>query len=301
MQSLGRIVVALFLLSAPACFESHEQIACDEATPCLGPYLVCGSAGVCEAVPRSVGGVVPGQDGVPRAGASPVAGAGAGGAGGIGASGGANATDAGGTGAGGDFGGGGGVRGGCGDGLCAALDFEDCKTCSVDCGGCGDEWCGDFVCSGPEDCWLCPDDCGKCEPTGAVCGDGVCVPELMEACGTCPVDCGTCGNPGAVCGDGRCGAGEDCWSCPTDCGSCRGVCGNFVCEPEVMESCEWCQNDCGVCAVKCEHDLCTVGGPLAPECDKCATVVCEIDRFCCGAAWDELCVARARLTCGACP
>jgi hypothetical protein len=90
--------------------------------------------------------------------------------------------------------------------------------------------------------------------------DAICVIEAQDFCG---LTCDTCG-------DGLCEPGEDCSSCPQDCGECA----------------------------SCEHDLCQAGGPLDPQCDSCASTVCEQDPFCCEVLWDRICVQEAEAFCG---
>jgi hypothetical protein len=90
--------------------------------------------------------------------------------------------------------------------------------------------------------------------------DSICVIEAQDFCG---LTCDTCG-------DGLCEPGEDCTSCPQDCGECA----------------------------SCEHDLCQAGGPLDPQCDQCASTVCEQDPFCCEVLWDRICVQEADAFCG---
>ena len=65
----------------------------------------------------------------------------------------------------------------CGDGECNGDESWD--TCPMDCGYCGDGFCGYG-----ETALNCPD-CFK------VCGDGICTGE--EGCEACPTDCGECG------------------------------------------------------------------------------------------------------------
>jgi hypothetical protein len=51
-------------------------------------------------------------------------------------------------------------------------------------------------------------------------------------------------------------------------------------------------------AVACEHEVCSTGTFLDPQCDPCAASVCELDGFCCTTEWDALCVSRAGEVCG---
>src|ERR1700704_4094135 len=43
-------------------------------------------------------------------------------------------------------------------------EINDCQICPVDqiCEPCGNDWCGDGVCTGAEDCSSCSQDCGVC-------------------------------------------------------------------------------------------------------------------------------------------
>lgn len=56
----------------------------------------------------------------------------------------------------------------------------------------------------------------------------------------------------------------------------------------------------GNCAPTCGHDECTVGGPLDPNCNSCAAIVCTVDTSCCfeGAGWSSSCIAIADASCG---
>jgi hypothetical protein len=49
----------------------------------------------------------------------------------------------------------------------------------------------------------------------------------------------------------------------------------------------------------CAHDPCTIGAALPAWCDNCATIVCELDSYCCTVDWDESCVDDAKNSCGA--
>jgi hypothetical protein len=48
---------------------------------------------------------------------------------------------------------------------------------------------------------------------------------------------------------------------------------------------------------ECAHALCATGVALAPECDDCATKVCQEDDYCCTVEWDALCVTEATESC----
>ena len=87
----------------------------------------------------------------------------------------------------------------------------------------------------------------------------------------CHAGCGGGGGGGSVvCGDGACDATEACDSCPADCGFCPGS--GDCCEPHDSQGCD---------------SLATT------------TCVCEMDPYCCQAAWDEQCVGEAGSGCGA--
>ncbi len=49
----------------------------------------------------------------------------------------------------------------------------------------------------------------------------------------------------------------------------------------------------------CDHDENTVGTPLDPTCNDCATTVCSHDSYCCEVEWDDTCVGEAATECGA--
>jgi hypothetical protein len=48
----------------------------------------------------------------------------------------------------------------------------------------------------------------------------------------------------------------------------------------------------------CAHDLCSTGVALTTTCDPCATKVCAADPYCCGTAWDSICVGEIATVCG---
>ena len=183
----------------------------------------------------------------------------------------------------------------CGDGICSAV--ETCNTCSVDCGNCA---CGNGQCEATkgESCKTCPADCHSC------CGNGRCDSDIAaETCSNCPVDCGACP---AICGNGTCEAGETSENCSQDCGG--AVCGNGICDPG--ENCTSCPEDpCGNCPdgacecnvpVFCGNGICDPGEacyncgqdcPVPPEGCKAPDVLY------CG---DGLCTAGVE-TCRTCP
>lgn len=47
----------------------------------------------------------------------------------------------------------------------------------------------------------------------------------------------------------------------------------------------------------CDHDVCSMGGPLAASCDSCVGKVCASDPYCCQAAWDDMCIGEASQFC----
>lgn len=141
--------------------------------------------------------------------------------------------------------------------------------------------------------------------------DSICVAEAQQLCDGA---CSTCGN-------GTCDAGETPTSCPQDC---TPTCAHDVCEPGVPldQACDSCATTvcaedpfccsvfwdricvqesetlCGKVCEGCAHDECNVGGPLANNCDACATSVCAADPYCCTTAWDTRCVQEAANGCG---
>ena len=48
----------------------------------------------------------------------------------------------------------------------------------------------------------------------------------------------------------------------------------------------------------CAHDKCTAGVALDPECDPCVQQICDVDPYCCGTAWDGICVHEVQSVCG---
>ena len=78
---------------------------------------------------------------------------------------------------------------------------------------------------------------------------------------------------------------------------CQPVAGDYgVCLP-----CPTVINDCvgnpGGGEGTCDHDTCTEGGPLAPDCGTCAAAVCAVDDYCCTTAWDATCVGEVADNC----
>ncbi|MBK8237755.1 MAG: hypothetical protein IPK74_19665 [Deltaproteobacteria bacterium] len=79
---------------------------------------------------------------------------------------------------------------------------------------------------------------------------------------------------------------------------CQPVAGDYgVCVP-----CPTLLNDCtggggGGGGGSCDHDVCTAGGPLTPECGSCAATICNLDDFCCSNSWDDVCVGHVEENC----
>jgi hypothetical protein len=48
----------------------------------------------------------------------------------------------------------------------------------------------------------------------------------------------------------------------------------------------------------CGHDACAAGKRLSSTCDPCAAKLCASDAYCCGTAWDDLCVRKVKSICG---
>jgi hypothetical protein len=48
----------------------------------------------------------------------------------------------------------------------------------------------------------------------------------------------------------------------------------------------------------CVHDKCASGVAIAGSCDPCASDICELDPFCCGTEWDDICVEEVMMVCG---
>ncbi len=46
------------------------------------------------------------------------------------------------------------------------------------------------------------------------------------------------------------------------------------------------------------HDVCQIGGPLAPSCGDCAAKMCVYDSFCCTVEWDVVCAEDVGSVCG---
>jgi hypothetical protein len=154
---------------------------------------------------------------------------------------------------------------------------------------------------------LAPPEAGKCDPSkcdaigdklvfGLQAGKSrVLVVEALkgiEGTVTLSVDC----TQVQVCGDKVCTGSETCATCLKDCGAC-GNCGDGKCTPESGENCNDCAVDCGACAPECKAkksgDADAKGCPGCP-CEKC---VCDMDKFCCATAWDEICVGECENKC----
>jgi len=150
----------------------------------------------------------------------------------------------------------------CGDGILVPPEICDDGNpspgdgCEPDCALTPGWPCGDTACTAPEDPESCPQDCppvvcedGQCgvgedakkcpQDCVAMCGQGVCEPG--EGPEQCPGDC----TPG-TCANNACDGEEDPSKCPEDCPS--GICGNNLCEREIMEhdpmEQSFCDEDC---------------------------------------------------------
>jgi hypothetical protein len=154
----------------------------------------------------------------------------------------------------------------------------------------GEAACGDDLCNGSEDTLSCARDC----PSGATCGDGVCMDWMvedaeglvrpLENCLSCATDCGVCFGD---CGPGVCDPTGRNAECPCDIVT---NCGDGVCSPDEastgLSSGTYCAQDCpcgdGVCDVSagessgncpvdciCGDGVCTDGESrlnCAPDC-----------------------------------
>lgn len=49
---------------------------------------------------------------------------------------------------------------------------------------------------------------------------------------------------------------------------------------------------------RCNHDVCTTGYDLDPDCNECAQTVCDSDSICCNLGWDNSCKTKAEKLCG---
>jgi hypothetical protein len=50
-------------------------------------------------------------------------------------------------------------------------------------------------------------------------------------------------------------------------------------------------------ANRCNHDVCTTGYDLDPDCSPCAGEICEVDSTCCAFEWDGSCRNKATSVC----
>lgn len=221
---------------------------------------------------------------------------------------------------------------GCGDGTCSTADYENCGTCSADCGVC--DYCPGYTgtsyscVTGNPSGW---DDDGYCDCDGAcewdkldcmehVCGDGTCYSH-DEDCETCPADCGECqfceGYSGT---DLCCQVGDPCgyelngW-CSCD-GTCQwdkidctdAVCGDGYCYM-FTENCQNCEADCGACDfcpnyvgddLCCQNgDPCEIGN-TGYYCECSGTCAWEKDVCLAEGCGDGTCDTAAYEDCGTC-
>lgn len=222
------------------------------------------------------------------------------------------------------------------DDICAAQVVEfGCDSCGLE-PLCGDHICegGENCYLCPADCGPCTGDC--CVPQdGPGCQDlevMMCVCDFNPSC--CldlwnqgctdqveKLNCGSC-TPVPFCGDLICLDDENCQTCPEDCGECAGPC----CEPHLAPMCdqpdvaecvcsqaphccslgwdETCvklveEGDCGICPGG-EGDCCQANDTPGCQDIECEAQVCEINIFCCGVVWDQLCATTAAMLCPAC-
>jgi hypothetical protein len=195
----------------------------------------------------------------------------------------------------------------CGDDVCEG--FEDCETCSEDCGYClGEEFCcaeHDTPGCAVQECQdiICEQDSYCCEFDW----DEICADEALDKCGFCQVGAGSCceDNDLAGCEDLECQlivCTEDLYCCDDTWDSicadaavemCADLC---PAEPEPFcgdgectddEDCDSCAVDCGLCPS--DSDCCTNNGTPGCDAQECQVLVCAEDPFCCNSFWDGIC------------
>jgi hypothetical protein len=199
----------------------------------------------------------------------------------------------------------------CGNLVCDA--YEDNWNCPMDCTA-----CGDGECEYGEDCASCSDDCGGCASHG-LCEEGGPLGRTTDWCTDkiCAVDSSCCNLVwNQVC------IGEVSSICGLDCSSSHPVCEtggplNLYtngCTFQVCNVDPYCCNTAwdskclaevpSICGSECfpPHDVCETGGPLNLYTSFCTEQICNVDPYCCGTAWDNLCVAEVSSICGgSCP
>jgi len=149
---------------------------------------------------------------------------------------------------------------------------------------------------------------GVCSPGTNQCSGGglVCMGNVGPSAETCDNEDDDCdgvvddGNPG---GGGGCNTGLP-GICSAGIFSCSG--GGLVCQQNQGAVAEVCGNglddDCnGVVdnGCGCPFGLCTaMVTPQTNGCDPCVSAVCAADAYCCGTAWDGICVGEVETVCG---
>jgi hypothetical protein len=126
--------------------------------------------------------------------------------------------------------------------------------------------------------------------------DSQCVQEAEQVCNT------NCEGGGSACGHDECSEGssltKSCSSCATAvCDRDPYCCNNTwdaLCVSYVASECTG--KTCGGSG-SCAHDECSSGAALTPGCSSCASVVCNIDAYCCNNTWDSQCVQEAQQYC----
>lgn len=146
----------------------------------------------------------------------------------------------------------------CASGGPLKTDCDDCtaKVCAKDAYCCESSWDGLCIAKASELCQKCNENAGKCDH--AVCAVG----------GPLKTDCEPC--VAEVC------TGDD-YCCKTA--------WDALCVDKAADACE--------CGKTCDHDACTMGGPLKKSCSETTQAVCAEDAYCCGTAWDVLCIDLA--------
>lgn len=133
---------------------------------------------------------------------------------------------------------------------------------------------------------------------GVAGGYGVCLPcpGVLYQCGYGSGGAGT-----GSCTHDPCAAGGPLKASCDTCTATLCAIDAYCCSEEwdafcVEEASIFCGLDCPD-GPTCEHDECTEGTSLAPDCSACATSVCEEDPYCCDTKWDIACVISAQDLC----